>query len=182
MKDGSYKSAFDVTLEDKKNIQTKNGIGEGGSIISGEGSNLIQVLWTSVETKSVTVTYITTDGCITVLPGLKTVVVSYLNPSIGGETNACVSTSGNLYSTQSGMYLYDWVVTQGGIITSGLGTNSIQVSWNTTGIQGISVNYYNSFGCTAPNPVNLPVMVNPLPVPSIFGNAQHCTNSGSASY
>jgi hypothetical protein len=157
-------------------------ISAGGTIISGGGSNFIHVLWSSLGTKSVTVNYISSDGCNAAAPGVKTVVVSYLNPTISGATSVCAGTSGVVYTTQPGMVSYAWSVTAGGIITSGLGTNSIHVSWNSAGMQSVSVNYSNSFGCTTLGPSTLPVTVNTLPSPSVSGNPLLCMNSGNYPY
>ena len=157
-------------------------IGEGGNLISGAGTNFIHVLWTSVGTKSVTVTYTNPAGCTTTTPGLKTVTVAHLNPSIIGETEVCEGITGVVYTTQPGMSNYAWSVTSGGAITSGYGTNSIIVSWNSQGMQAVSVNYSNAFGCTAPSPVNLQVTVHPVIVPSVNGSTMVCVNSGNYPY
>ena len=52
--------------------------------------------------------------------------------------------SGNVYTTQSGMTGYTWAVSSGGTITSGQGTNTVTVTWNTAGTQTVSVTYTNS--------------------------------------
>ncbi len=157
-------------------------IGEGGNLISGAGTNFIHVLWTSVGAKSVTVTYTNPAGCTSTTPGLKIVTVANLNPTIDGITEVCEGVAGVVYTTQPGMTNYAWSVTAGGVITSGHGTNSIIVSWNSQGMQAVSVNYSNGFGCTAPNPVNLLVTVHPVIFPSVNGSTTVCTNSGNYPY
>jgi gliding motility-associated-like protein len=61
------------------------------------------------------------------------------------------------------MTSYVWTVSSGGTISSGLGTNSITVTWNSIGQQYVSVLYTDQNGCTAYGPTLYPVTVNPLP-------------------
>lgn len=166
-------------------------VGNGGTIISGAGTNFIQVSWSTVGTKVITVHYTDPNGCASAVPGLKNVFVRLLNPTITGVSTVCAGTAGVVYTTQTGMSTYSWTVTSGGVITSGAGTNSIHVTWNTPGAQSISVNYSNSFGCSAPAPGTLAVTVNVLPLPSVSGNTVACntpepytyiTQSGMISY
>jgi len=89
-------------------------------------------------------------------------------PSIIGPASACVNSTGNVYSTQAGMTGYTWAIV-GGTITTGTGTNSITVTWNTAGAQNLSVNYSDGNLCTAVSPSVYNVTVNPLPVPIISG-------------
>ncbi len=157
-------------------------VGNGGTIISGAGSNLIQVSWSTVGTKVITIHYTDPNGCASAVPGLKNVVVRLLNPTITGVSTVCAGTAGVVYTTQPGMSTYSWTVTSGGVITSGAGTNSIHVTWNTPGAQSISVNYSNSFGCTAPAPGTLAVTVNVLPLPSVSGNTVACNTAVNYAY
>ncbi len=92
--------------------------------------------------------------------------------------------SGNVYSTQSGNSDYIWSVSSGGTITAGGGTgsNTVTVTWNTAGAQTVSVNYYNSAGCSADAPVVYNVTVDALPVPTITGQTSLCVNSGNYTY
>ena len=61
---------------------------------------------------------------------------------------------------------YVWSVSAGGTITAG-GTNisnTVTVTWNTTGPQSVSVNYtVPATGCTAASPKVLSITVNPKP-------------------
>ncbi|MDP4207584.1 MAG: immunoglobulin domain-containing protein [Bacteroidota bacterium] len=80
-------------------------------------------------------------------------------PTISGPLAACVASTNNKYVTESGNSGYQWTVV-GGTITSGAGTNTINVTWNTVGTQSVSVNYTNSQGCSAVSPVKVNVTVN----------------------
>jgi uncharacterized protein (TIGR02145 family) len=86
-------------------------------------------------------------------------------PTIIGPASACMNSTGNVYATQNGMTDYLWNISSGGTITAGgtTSSNTVTVKWNSTGSQWVSVNYTNSYGCTAASPTNYPVVVNPLP-------------------
>ena len=150
---------------------------------------------TGANTDSITVNYSTTaiSGDITVYgtnsfgngapsPPFAVTVNPMPSPTITGQSTVCAGISGVVYITQPGMTGYTWVVSGGGIITAGSGTNAITVTWNTAGAQTVSVNYTNGNGCTAATPTVYNVTVNPLPVPTITGTASVCVNSSGNVY
>jgi hypothetical protein len=61
---------------------------------------------------------------------------------------------------------YTWTISAGGAITSGQGTNSITVSWNTDGSQSLGVSYKNSNGCSGS--VTSTITVHPIPAIGSF--------------
>jgi uncharacterized protein (TIGR02145 family) len=88
-------------------------------------------------------------------------------PTISGNAAVCIQSAGNVYTTETGMTNYIWAVTGGTITAGGTTTdNTVTVTWNTTGVQTVSVSYTNSFGCTSASPTIKNVTVNPLPVPT----------------
>ena len=95
-------------------------------------------------------------------------------PTISGPGTACQGNPGYIYMTQSGMTNYVWTIT-GGLITSGGATSAATVTWNTAGVENLSVNYNNAAGCPALQPTVYNVTVNALPTPVITGNATPCT-------
>ncbi len=107
------------------------------------------------------------SGCIS---SNRTSIILIVNtlpiPVITGPAAANVNSTGNLYSTAAGMTNYTWVVSAGGLITSGggSGNNTVTVTWNTYGAKTVSVNYTNSSSCTAANPTIYNVIVNAAPV------------------
>ncbi|MFT3738953.1 MAG: hypothetical protein QM786_09350 [Breznakibacter sp.] len=148
----------------------------GGSVTSGSGTNSVQITWSTSGTQNVTVNYTNSNGCTATAPATRTVTVNPLPvPTISGPTAACVGTSGT-YATEGGMSGYTWTVT-GGSVTSGSGTNSVQITWGTSGTQNVTVNYTNSNGCTATAPATRTVTVNPLPVPTISGPTTACVGT-----
>jgi hypothetical protein len=100
------------------------------------------------ETRSVTVTVSQTS-------------VPTITPTIDP---VCTGTAGVVYTTESGMSNYSWII-NGGLVTSG-GTatdNSVTVTWNGTGPYSVSVNYTNGGGCLAGTPTIRNVTVAPAP-------------------
>ncbi|MBN1183264.1 MAG: gliding motility-associated C-terminal domain-containing protein [Bacteroidales bacterium] len=91
-------------------------------------------------------------------------VKPFVTPTISGNNIVCEGDAGELYYTESGMSNYLWSVT-GATTDAGGGINdtSITVTWTSPGVQTVSVNYTNAFGCTAATPVSLNVTVNPQP-------------------
>jgi hypothetical protein len=98
-------------------------------------------------------------------------------PTITGPASVCAGTAGVVYTTEAGMSAYTWVVSAGGTITLGAGTNAITVTWNTAGAQTVSVNYTNGFSCPALVPTVLNVTVNALPVPTLAGPTPICVGT-----
>jgi len=93
-----------------------------------------------------------TTGCWSNGAGSLAVVVNPLPmPTIAGGSFAMIGQSGNLYTSETGMTNYTWIISAGGTITAGGGTanNTVTVTWNTPGNHTVSVNYTNSNGCRA---------------------------------
>ena len=81
-------------------------------------------------------------------------------PGLVGTNLVCINSTGNIYSTEAGKSNYIWTVIGGSITAGGLGTNNTAtVTWNTAGIQSISVNYQDVGGCTAASPTLLNITV-----------------------
>ncbi len=171
-------------------------ISSGGTLTSGgtATSNIATVTWNTPGNQTISVNYTNGAGCQALTPTVYPVIVNPLPlPVISGPATPCAGSAGNTYSTQPGMSGYTWTVSPGGVITAG-GTssnNSVTVTWTTQGVQSVSVNYMNSFGCAALNAAIFSVTVNPLPVPSLSGPNAICagtagnvytTEAGMASY
>jgi len=161
------------------------GISPGGTITSGTGTDTITVTWTLAGVRWVSVNYNDSNGCTATAPFVYNVQVLPLPvPTITGPASVCEGSSGKTYTTQSGMTNYQWVVSAGGTITDG-GSDSVNfvtVTWDSAGVQTVSVAYTNAGGCTSAPPSVYNVTVNPLPVPTITGEANVCVNSGSYTY
>jgi hypothetical protein len=86
-------------------------------------------------------------------------------PALTGTDTLCVGSTGIVYTTDSGMSDYTWVVSAEGTITSGGGLtdDSVTITWHTTGTANVSVNYSDSNGCSATTPTDMDVEVMPTP-------------------
>jgi hypothetical protein len=82
---------------------------------------------------------------------------------ISGPEQVCAGINSCQYSIDGSMVSCQWVVSSGGVITSGQGTCSISVDWNNSGPQTISVSYSNTNGCSANESAAINVMVNAMP-------------------
>jgi hypothetical protein len=159
-------------------------ISAGGTINSGGLTNLVLVTWNTAGANTISVNYTNANGCRALLPTVYNVTVNALPvPTITGPASVCVNSTGNLYTTEAGMTGYTWTVSAGGIITSGLpSSNTITVTWNTTGVKAVTVNYSNANNCTAATPTSYAVTVNPLPVPTITGTNTICLGAAPVVY
>ena len=157
-------------------------VSAGGSITAGGTStdHEVTVTWNTAGAQSVQLNYTNTNGCSAVNPTIRNVTVNpeptptFVNPALDG----CTGTAGVVYTTQSGMTGYSWSVTGGTFAAGGSGTDhTATVVWNTTGVQTISVNYYNANGCTATTPATASVnVVDPTP-PTCPANQTVCSNT-----
>jgi gliding motility-associated-like protein len=157
-------------------------VSSGGMITSGGTStdNTITITWTQTGMQSVSVNFKDTNGCTAASPLTFDITVHPLPvPALTGPVSVCRNSQGNMYKTQAGMTLYAWSVSPGGVITAGGSSadSTVTVTWTVAAAEYVSVNYTDSNGCTAVSPVVLPVLVNPLPVPSITGPTDVCINS-----
>jgi PKD repeat protein len=156
-------------------------VSPGGTITAGgtTTSNTVTVTWNSVGPQTVSINY-SQAGCPATGPFVYDITVNPRPfPTISGPNTICAGTAGNVYTTEPGMTGYTWTVSAGGTITAGTGTNSITVTWNTAGVQSVTANYSNSFGCPALSPTSYSVTVNPLPTPTITGPAPVCVGSSA---
>lgn len=141
-------------------------VSAGGTVTAGgtTTSNSVTVTWNSAGSRTVSIKYTNANGCIASPSVVQNVTV---NPSpvptfTPGPDNALIGSTGNVYTTETGMSGYIWAVSAGGTITSG-GTStssSVTVTWNATGPQSVSVRYTNGNGCVASVPTVKNITVN----------------------
>jgi hypothetical protein len=157
----------------------------GGSIIAGAGTNAITVLWNTMGTKNISVTYTSPFGCDPVSPASISVTVESLDvPTITGNELACEGSIWNVYTTEMGLDLYTWTVSNGGIIASGQGTYQIEVNWNVAGNQTVTVDYEYANGCSPLTAGSLAVEVIALPGAAgpVTGTQELCAGTNGVSY
>ena len=162
-------------------------VSAGGTITGGgtTNSNTVIVTWNTAGTQTISVNYTNVNGCTAPSPFIYNVVVNPLPvPTITGQTNLCVNSGYYNYTTESGMQNYVWTVSSGGMVSSGNGTNQIQVSWFAAGAQTVSVTYSNGVGCYPLAPTVLNVTVNPVPgqAGTITGTSTVCAGTSGVAY
>jgi len=160
-------------------------VSAGGTVTAGAGTNAITVTWTTSGAKTVSVNYANASSCTAISPTAFNVSVGALPaPTISGQNSICANSGFIPYSTEAGMTGYTWTVSSGGTISAGQGTNSIEVTWTSTGAQTVSVNYSNASGCQALAPTVYAVTVNPAPgaAGTITGTATVCGGAQGVAY
>lgn len=154
-------------------------ISEGGTITDGSGTDSINVVWNTVGPQFINVIYTDAYGYTPPIPTFKNITVNARPfPTITGANSACMGTTEIIYITEPGMTAYFWDISEGGQITLGQSTDSIEVNWNTPGEQTITVNFTNSEGCSASSATILNITVFPLPEPEIAGPSTACITEG----
>ena len=94
---------------------------------------------------------VSNSACPGTVSGTATITMNPLPvPTIAGINDVCAGTTGSSYSTEAGKNNYVWNVPTGGTITSGQGTNTINVSWTAAGAHTVTVSYLG------PAPSNCP--------------------------
>jgi gliding motility-associated-like protein len=145
-----------------------------GNIISGDGTNSINVQWEKAGLGLVTLREKNANGCDTVI--YKPVTIEPRPASaITGPVSACPYNAASVFSTVMvpGSRYY-WKVT-GGTIISGSGTNSIVVRSGGPGTAKITLTEINALGCDTT--VSIAFIINPNPVTSIAGPDSVCKNA-----
>ncbi len=80
-------------------------------------------------------------------------------PDLTGPVTVCQGSAGNVYVTNPGQTNYVWTVSGGTITAGGTGTsNTVTVTWPSSGSQSVSVAYAGSTTSTLPVLVSTPVI------------------------
>ncbi len=149
----------------------------GGTVTAGANTNIITVSYNSTAVPG----YVMVYGLGLCGNGSPSQLLVNVNaapvPTITGPATACAGSVNNVYTTEAGNTGYSWIISAGGAITSGMGTNSVTVTWSLAGARTLSVNYNNAAGCPGVNPTVKSVTVNALPVPVIAGSATVCQST-----
>lgn len=152
----------------------------GGSITAGgtNSDNTVTITWITAGLQNVKVNYTNENGCTALSSTIKNVTVNTLPvPTIAGSTSVCAGTSGIIYSTEGGMTGYTWTISPGGTITGGSGTHEITVTWNTAGLNTVSVTYTDTDGCIPELPTSYAVTVTDAPMVNAGPDTISCPGS-----
>jgi subtilisin family serine protease len=146
----------------------------GGNIISGAGTNIIQVHWSLSGNQSVTLSYTNTAGCLPVTPAVLPVIVNPLPGaalSITGTQTVCSGTTDILYSVSpvADAITYIWTILPGCTIQSGQLSDSIWLNFSNSAISGnIQVYGNNLCGDGLPSPDYPVTVISAPPTPVII--------------
>ena len=145
------------------------------SIVSGQGTPNVLVQWGNVVDTAQLCVGVTTSCGTTPSPCLN-VIINTIPPAPvpQGSLNGCAGGVSNYTVTPVfGADSYNWQVT-GGVISSGQGTNSIQVTWNANVMSGIvCVTSVNECGESQAGCINIVVGIAPAE-PLISGDFALC--------
>ncbi|MEI7491429.1 MAG: Ig-like domain-containing protein [Bacteroidota bacterium] len=157
-------------------------ISAGGSILTGAGTNSIQVHWNNAGAQSLSVNYNNSNGCQAQNPTLLNVTVNNKPDAasvITGLASVCAGDRGIAYSIDpvAGATTYEWLLPSGASLISGSGTNSITVNYSYNAVSGpISVTPQNSCGNGTGSNLNIIVSAAP-PNPVIIANGYLLTSN-----
>ncbi|MEI6679109.1 MAG: hypothetical protein WCL21_10915, partial [Mariniphaga sp.] len=148
-------------------------ISGGGAIANGQGSNSINVNWTTPG-GPYNLIVIRNDGSCDGPPQTVAVTVIALPTPLVSGTNPVCANRTYTYTTPASGNNFTWAVSANGTLNSAQGTNSMSVIWNSSGPGTVTVteNVSSAFGCSVTNTLN--VTVNPLPTATISGPAPVC--------
>jgi hypothetical protein len=143
-------------------------ISPGGTIISGQGTSVAQVIWNQAGNQWIAVNYTNSFGCTALNPTSFSVTVDPLPDSaaaINGSSIVCAGSNEIIYSVEPvvNAVTYVWTLPAGATITSGNGTNAIIVNFADNASSGNITVYGNNLcgnGTTSPS---FYVTVNPIP-------------------
>ena len=155
---------------------------------TGGGSSSVTLTWLTAGSKTVTVNYNNAAGCNAVSPASNTTMVGLPTPTFTSPagSSTCVGSSVT-YTTQASENNYNWsvpgvsgtdyIITGGG---TGLGNNSVTLTWNNAATRTVTVNYTDGNGCTGTTPATNTTTVNALPTLFIVtGGGPYCSGSAS---
>lgn len=151
----------------------------GGVVMTGGTStdHQITIDWSLPGVKSIFVNYTDANGCSGATSSTVTGITG-ITPVISGLTAVCTGAQSVVYSTQTGQINYTWSVTNATITSGGGATdNTVTVTWDTPGMQEVSVNFTDANGCTSPEETVYPVVVRPNPTAGISGTNAVCHQS-----
>jgi hypothetical protein len=110
---------------------------DGGTIAAGAGTNQVIIDWGAATTGSITLNVVSVAGCGNAA-NVSVLLNALPTPEINGPVVVCSSLTPVAYTTPFTTNTFNWEIT-GGTLSSGQGTNEVQIVWETPGPGSISV-------------------------------------------
>ncbi|MBK8490538.1 MAG: gliding motility-associated C-terminal domain-containing protein [Saprospirales bacterium] len=137
----------------------------GGVVVAGQGLECVDVEWTTLGTGMVCV--IAENGCgISEETCFPVLIDGPPNaPTLDGVTQPCVNdvSAYTILTADPDVTGFNWTATNGGIIQSGQGTNSVEIEWPQAGLAQVCVAAANDCSFGQPQCFDLEVIAYPIP-------------------
>jgi PKD repeat protein len=150
----------------------------GGTIISGQNTSCIQVLWGNGNPQG-TINLVATGCATTYCPQGTTVTVPIIPPTttISGTTTVCINATTSYSLPAWPGSTYSWSLSGGGnIINFNTNTSNININWTTPGTWTVTCNYFDSSkNCGGIGTTTVSV----LPSANITGNQTFCAGQST---
>jgi hypothetical protein len=164
-------------------------VSAGGTIVSGQGTNIIHVTWSSTGSQWVSITFTNTYGCAPATPYVYNLYVNPLPNAAGvihGTYQPCAGSNGVEYYTDAipNATSYTWTLPAGATLATGAGTNHITVNYSLNAVSGtMTVAGTNSCGNGPVSPAYA-VTVDPKPAAAgtIIGPTSVCAGAAGVTY
>jgi len=122
----------------------------GGTIVGTNVSDIIDVIWGSSGTGEISVYEINSNACSgPVIIQNVTINARPVLPIVSGDISACDSSTAFYSTVFNPGSTYSWHISGGTITNTSNNTDSIEVTWTTTGLGFVNVSETNSNGCTS---------------------------------
>ena len=151
----------------------------GGSILSGQGTASITVLWPSTGFGDVAVRDSNqVSGCVAISNAFSVTISNFDLPVVLGPSSVCIGNEASYSTPFNGGRTYRWDVS-GGVIVGGQGTSSVVVAWGFLGTGSVSV--FDSVDASGCNGTSIPMVVSVTDKPTalISGANSLCANAVS---
>lgn len=132
---------------------SKKGVGfnwiiNGGTIVSGQGKNIVQVKWNNPGIGSITVNDTTAAGCVGLPITIPVTVyrIPVINYSIVGDSVVCEKDIKSYSLSYTPVSVFNWTI-EGGAQISGGNTGAISVKWGAPGLGRIKLVEVSTNGC-----------------------------------
>ncbi len=170
------RNIYTYTVTSKKGIKFNWTVLGSGTILSGQGTNTLQVLWNASGTGSITVNDTTASGCVGAPVSIPITIypTPIINFSIIGDSIICEKTTTTYYLSSTPAATFNWIII-GGTQVSGGNSDVIAVKWGNRGLGKIKLVEISNSGCGSDTLV-YPVRIADAVIDTLWGPRSVCPN------